>query len=312
MNYYWEGPHFSYLHYLSIKSFSALNPDWTIRLYTPTSPSQAQAVWTTPEQKVEYTGSNYFHKIGELDVEIIPINLDDYLGYKTEKIHCVQRSDLFRWKLLADEGGGWSDSDILYIKPLTSLLSSDEAPAIGGVRTRNLDDTTEVVPFYSVHAMWHTDEENMSLIEEGETHIVRAPVKIIKPICPIGFFLASPDNTYFKTILEKATSCKDNVEDYQGMGFRVLEQLHSSEAHIVATNPGLVNVGHIPFYLYAWNETGLLFDEINTKYMHPRVVGIHWYNGDAKACQFKNYLTETTVKELPTCTLHKVIKDLNL
>ena len=320
MNYYWEGSSFSYLHYLSVKSFIDLNPDWTTRIYTPTHLSIAPPEWATPEQKATYTGYNYFPNLGELDVEIIPIDLDEYLGMETAHIHCVQRSDLFRWKLLAEEGGGWSDSDIIYTKPLFSLLNSQNGPALGSIKTRNLDDISEVVPFYTTHRMVNSESNIIDFKDpqiaeqlEGITS-AKAPRLQCVTVCPIGFFLAAPDNTCFKSVLNKAMSPAflDNVKDYQGVGIRVLEDLYSSMPEILSTNPGLVNIGHIPFYLYAWNQTALLFDEDNTHYKHPDVVGVHWYNGDAKAGKFKNWLNEATLQGDSSCTVHTLLKELQL
>ena len=296
MNFYWEGDEFSYLHYLSLKSFVDLNPDWTTRMYTPKVVSTRPTDWATPEQKTPFTGENYFSKVKDLGVEIITIDLDEFLGFDTSLIHRVQKSDLFRWKLLAEMGGGWSDSDILYTKPLSALLTHHAGPALGNFKTRDPDETTAVIPYY--HSLHHTGDSVW-----GE------PLALINQLVqPIGFFLASPESPYFKAIYdllqsERRSSPQDGVE-YQWYGIRLLERLHTSISEILTTYPGTVNVGDYPFYAYHWDELNLLFDELDDRCNHPDVIGIHWFNGGEAAVKFKNYLNEETINDEPSCTMH--------
>lgn len=104
----------SYLRFLTVKSFSRLNPDWQINVYYPSKPVN-QLQWETREHKeFSYEGKDYFNDLKDY-ANIIEVKIDNDLSE-------VQRSDLFRWELLYKYGGLWSDFDIYYIKPISDLL----------------------------------------------------------------------------------------------------------------------------------------------------------------------------------------------
>jgi hypothetical protein len=65
---------------------------------------------------------DYFDKIPQ-DVLVY----HDFADYSFDNhAHEVHKSDFLRWKLLAENGGLWSDIDILYSKPMHKLQSNNE------------------------------------------------------------------------------------------------------------------------------------------------------------------------------------------
>jgi len=119
-HFYWEGDKFSYLHFLSVKSFIDKNPGWRCIMHTNiVNIKTDNNAWNTGEQKAIYTGKNYFSKLKELDIEINKVDFKK-LGIK-EDAHPVHKSDLLRWYLLGSIGGAWVDSDILHLKPIDNL-----------------------------------------------------------------------------------------------------------------------------------------------------------------------------------------------
>lgn len=119
-HFYWEGDKFSYLHFLSVKSFLDKNPKWKAIMHTNRIQQKTEDnAWKTGEQKAIYTGKNYFSKLKELNIEINEIDFTQ-LGIKSD-LHPVHKSDILRWHLLGTVGGAWIDSDILHLKPLEHL-----------------------------------------------------------------------------------------------------------------------------------------------------------------------------------------------
>lgn len=115
ISFYWGGGPLSYLQYLSVVSFRTHNPGWKIHLYMPKTSELILPTWETNEQSERYTGEDYLERAKALcDVKII-----DFSEYGIENMHEVQKSDFIRWQILYQNGGVWSDMDILYIKPLT-------------------------------------------------------------------------------------------------------------------------------------------------------------------------------------------------
>jgi hypothetical protein len=118
-HFYWGGP-LPFLHFLTFRSFSRMNPDWKLVLHEPRNSGKERAVWATHENKKVYEGVDYSGRLSgiqNLERRLIP---DWVEGILTD----VHRSDALRWYLLSTEGGLWSDSDILYIKPM-SVIAAD-------------------------------------------------------------------------------------------------------------------------------------------------------------------------------------------
>lgn len=128
---YWDGSPLSYLQYLTVVSFKKHNPDWTVKLWMPKHPYPEKPYFSTMEQAVDYTGKDYLEKTKKL-CEVIVVDLTEW-GI-TKQVPESMKSDLVRWKLLYDEGGVYSDFDILYVKPVElagTYVHYNEYPAVG-------------------------------------------------------------------------------------------------------------------------------------------------------------------------------------
>jgi len=164
VHFYWGNEKLSYLRYLSIYSFRKLNPDWKIKIHIPKNLSSISPTWHSDEQKNLSITRDYWLEIEKLNVEIIvQPPLDDF----DNDAHEVHKSDFFRWKLLSNEGGVWSDIDILYINPMDNLLE-------------NISENSSCDTAFS----WYEENKKWA----------------------ISFMLSSPNNLFFKKIHELSKS----------------------------------------------------------------------------------------------------------
>lgn len=111
----------SYLQHLSVVSFKKHNPNWEVVLHMPKTRTDILPTWVTVEQTHRYTGKDYLEKTKDL----CTLHYIDFEKHGTHKLHEVQKSDFIRWKILYEQGGVWSDMDILYIKPIDELLKQE-------------------------------------------------------------------------------------------------------------------------------------------------------------------------------------------
>jgi hypothetical protein len=119
MHMYWNGSPMSYLQYLTIASFKKHNPKWAVWLWMPKTPNLSQPEWKSGEQADPYTGEDYLDKAkAASEVKIIDF---ETLGI-SDDLPETQKSDFFRWYLLYEYGGAWSDSDVLYIRSMDKLM----------------------------------------------------------------------------------------------------------------------------------------------------------------------------------------------
>lgn len=112
----------SFMRYMTVVSFSKLNPDWEIQVHYPVIDIREETQWSSCEHKTEYkhSGYDYFDALSKIQqVQMVDENFDWVSIPKGfSEIH---KSDILRWKLLSTVGGVWSDFDILYINPLSSV-----------------------------------------------------------------------------------------------------------------------------------------------------------------------------------------------
>ena len=154
---YWGGRKLSYLRYLTLASFKDLNPDWKVILYKPLIPERSH-YWISGEQNYNDNFIDCWSRVEKLGITIQEIDFSK-IGFLNNASE-VHKSDYLRWKLLFEIGGLWSDMDILFIKPMDSLVfNKPENKEVNAVYCNN--------PNYG-----HS----------------------------IGFLMGEKDNEYFKTI----------------------------------------------------------------------------------------------------------------
>lgn len=121
---FWEGKEFSYLHYLTIKTFAFYNPDFRIIIYSTTNNQDSlNKTWGTHEHSVSIknniTDINLLREIS--NVEFISVNLDEYFS-NASNISPIYKSDFLRILKLKEHGGIWLDFDILFFKKVPEYL----------------------------------------------------------------------------------------------------------------------------------------------------------------------------------------------
>jgi hypothetical protein len=111
----------SYLRYLTIHSLKKFNSNWEINLHVPRFPSRNNISWKTGEQsRPPLIRENFYDRALSAVSNVIEHDFEDY-GIDNE-MHEVHKSDLLRWKLLAEDGGVWSDMDIVYTNSIDNIV----------------------------------------------------------------------------------------------------------------------------------------------------------------------------------------------
>lgn len=124
-HFYWGEKTLPYMRYLTISSFARYNPEWKIKLYTPTIGSSS-ITWPSHEHKYKLLNvKNYYDELLQLNIEHIEIDFNQKFGVSNNMPE-VHKSDYLRWHLLSTEGGLWSDMDILYFASMPKDFSNFE------------------------------------------------------------------------------------------------------------------------------------------------------------------------------------------
>jgi hypothetical protein len=114
---YWGGGVLPYLRYLTVKSFQKLNSDWKIILWIPKIHTK-ENTWNSHELEYPVNCKDYYSELLKLD-NVHEVDFED-MGFKNTASE-AHKSDFLRMYLLYTVGGIWSDTDIIYFKPITTL-----------------------------------------------------------------------------------------------------------------------------------------------------------------------------------------------
>lgn len=128
MMFYWCGERMSWLRYSLLAIFKKLNPDWDTVLYTaPVATTEETYRDKYYQDFLVYHGEDWLPKVQDLGIEV----KEHKIGYGfDETLNPVFKADLSRWQLLMTDGGFYSDTDILYTKPMKNYMPDKKRQGI--------------------------------------------------------------------------------------------------------------------------------------------------------------------------------------
>ena len=231
-----------------------------MHLHVPRVNSTAMPAWSTFQQQNVNISRDFRPQLDELDITVITHDFDSY-GFDNQA-HEVHKSDFLRWKLLAEQGGLWSDIDILYLRPVTNLAENQES---------NSDLDTVLCP-----------------LSPPRKHTV-------------GFMLGSPNNAFYQHMHELSTSSYD-PNQYQCMGSELINARYPSLESFHAQFPQHQFVFAHRACVYAIDSKNIEqfyrpVDRMTQKKLNSsRVLGFHWFAGHPMSQEFENMFTPSTIE----------------
>ena len=249
---YWDGSSMSQLQSFTVTTFHKINPDWNINIYMPEVKYEGSMRFNFIPN---YTGPDYFYLLEQLDyVNIMTIDLNHYGINKN--LPDILRSDIFRYYILYDVGGVWSDFDIIWLKPMEHFRN------IEYYGDSHIEDVNTIVSFiygtyggHSIGVLIHckNDPYILSLIEA--TKRVKLPYSH-------EIFGGSMLNTNYPT-LESLNIFKNVV----GAKFET----------------------YYPYNIHPPKPTiRRLYLENDLSCINNNVMCVHWYNGHKLSKQYVN------------------------
>jgi hypothetical protein len=216
-----------------------MNPDWQIKVYNflfPSEPSYAP-------KYVHYSGEDWFPQVRNMDfVEVTDLIMPEH------NIHSILISDIWRREILFNNGGVYSDFDVIWLKPISHL----ENIAFVG----DFEKATSIVSYYELTKEFH----NVSiLISEKESPFDELIIKEQKNVKTFH------DDQAFGTTLLNTT-----FPEYENIPFPVL------------------GVPYDTFYPYATNNLQQLFIENDLTPITNNTLAVHWFNGNPLSKDFIN------------------------
>ena len=137
---YWGNDKLPLMRYITVKSFSDLNPDWTIKFWVPRVKSERlEKPWDGPNHKAygDKSATNCIDLLDDIpNLEICVFDFESPFDDASD----VYRSDFLRLDVLHSEGGFWADMDIVFIKPMEGLSFNGHNSLIQSIVCHSNDD----------------------------------------------------------------------------------------------------------------------------------------------------------------------------
>jgi len=250
--FFWGNQSMSFLRYLTIKSFSFHNPEWTINLILddkkPNTNKWNKSIKEPKQDDEFYNGEDYRLKLFDIP-KLNIINIENIVPIELKNIKdiCnVQFKDILNWYLLATRTCIVADMDILFCNTLdeNELIDWD-----ANVNLSNYDYWKNYIPVSFMVSKVTLDGKNR-LYEEIYHNSIKKYNPAVYESC--GTNAIGYSSLY--AIINKFTDLK----------------IHKMDEDIV-----------FPFAKTNIKQSAAMtFSENNSQMIHKNVVGIHWYGGN--------------------------------
>jgi len=121
IGFFWSGNGMTWLRSQTLHTFTRLNPEWEVTLYVDPFPWGGE-VWNSQNIVQDFMLQHENTGVIPDGVKIVEWQPKAKTILPMEKITPSQRSNLFKWELLSN-GGFYSDMDVVFVKPLNSMLN---------------------------------------------------------------------------------------------------------------------------------------------------------------------------------------------
>jgi len=247
---YWDGSPMSKLQTLTVVSFHKHNPDWKINVYMAVQVYKGRTKYIP-----DYTGKDYFAELKELNyVTITTIDLDNYnIGHD---LHGILRSDIFRYHILYEVGGVWTDFDVFWLKSMEHFHNIEYHG------NTPIEEVTDVVSF--IHGT-------------GGGH-------------SIGIMIHAKNTAYMQSVLETVKTVKPPYK-HEVFGSVMLNRNYptldslSKYGNVI----GARFETYYPYNIHPPNVTiQKLYRGVDLSCINNNVMCVHWYNGRKESKQYVN------------------------
>lgn len=264
---YWDKTPMSLLQTFTVETFHNLNPDWVINVYIPLQSYKGNDTYIP-----DYIGIDYFYIIENLNyVNIININLDDYTINKN--LHNILRSDIFRYYILYEKGGMWSDFDVIWLKPMNHMNNIEY---YGDVKMNKMKS---IVCMFDSKIQEHLLKVN-NIFNHNTFHNISVMISSVK-------------NDFIKSLIDETIKIqsslpKDDQPNHQLFGTLMLNKLYPNYFDITNLFNDVINLKYETIFPYSIFNMKSLYYENDLNYINNNVMCIHWFNGHPYSKDYVN------------------------
>lgn len=234
--FYWDSSPMALIQTLGVYSFHVQNPDWEKVVCVTKQKDQFRPNTYTRT----YSGKDWFG-ILERFAEIREINIKDY--DLPPDASTVLATDLFRTRILYENGGIYSDHDVIWLKPMSEFKDVEH---LG-----NIEDFECTACFYN----YTTGHNNVSII------------------------IAEKGSEYLKSVIEAQNKISGHYTD-QCWSAELLNRMFPNWETLKSHFPRMLALKYETFYPYSTFDLSPLFKKTDLSVLNDNVMALHWFAGN--------------------------------
>lgn len=247
---YWDRSPMSWLQTVTIDTFHKHNPDWTINVYIPKQPYVGKHNYIP-----DYAGKDFFYRVENNPIiNIMEVDLNQY-GIKSD-LHNILRSDILRYHLLYNQGGMWSDFDVIWLKPMDHLY-----------KIAGLSDFNATICMFEGDALHHYCYHNISIL------------------------VSAPKHPLYKCLINRCNDIQPYSLDgpsHQVYGTVMWNEMFPKASDILDKYPDVVKLDYATFFPYSIYKMDSLYHRIDLSVITDDVMCVHWFNGHKLSKEYVN------------------------
>lgn len=260
--FYWGNRTMSWMRYMTLWSFRKFNPDWEMVLYFGNNNLDDKTWVEHNEQDFHsFEGVDYSDRIAELNIKVIGWELKDnqtVKDYQPIKMGSSHISNYLKWSKLHEEGGIYSDLDILYFRPMDEFYHN----------LRYFDTAICQTAYISIGLLASRPDNDFF-----KDIFIQAMKKI--------------------NISQYQSAGVNSVYALYGEGTNVLETAKLKYPHLK-----FYNIPMDLIYHFGWNQVDNCIKNAFAIEDFPEIsIGYHWYAGAPEIQKYNNLLNEDNYKD---------------
>ena len=241
---YWGGGPMSWLQVQTVVTFHKHNPDWAIQVYTPVRKNEVGISYVP-----EYTGTDWFPVLSTFDyVHMWKVDLQK-LGI-TVALHDILCSDIFRYSVLYEQGGVWSDFDVVWIKPISKLTFV----------AKPKKEAAAFVCFRRGTEGYHS----------------------------VGILGAKEKHPMYLQLFEACIRRQCRGVEHQTFGSHLFNELFPNFEILQKQYDDVAGVAYHVFYPYTTIQLRFLYNTTDVGLIKHDTLAVHWFNGHLRSKEFVN------------------------
>ena len=269
MYFFWSSNIISWMRYMTLYSFRKMNPSWEIVLCLSQN-NTCTTKWPGEHDFTSYKGINYFHKIKKLNIIIESVKFPDTFNAIIKSP--VHESDLYRYYKLYNDGGFYSDTDVLYF--------------------RSMDNIYNEISECNANIVLYTQRDYTAigfLAAEKDNAFYR------------DLMLSALDTTDVDACQAYGTDLFYNFCGQHDVNDVIKSRYSEAIVFVIPM--------YLVYHLNSWDIERAFSSSIGVEGFDIKSIGYHWYGGSPIAQKFNNIMTEDNYINYKT-TFSAIVKEI--